>query len=85
MVISPFLGPFAKERLADAGISYADATSNLRFVVSRPAVFIETEGAVRNPWLENVPLRSLQGRRSSRVVQAFLDYQTPTAHSHWER
>ena len=77
MVISPFLGPASKERLADAGISYADATGNMRFVVSRPAVFIETEGAVRNPWRENVPLRSLQGRRSARVVRAFLDYQPP--------
>ena len=74
MVISPFLGPAAKERLADAGISYADATGNMRFVTSRPAVFIETEGAVRNPWRENAPLRSLQGRRSARVVRAFLDY-----------
>ena len=77
MVVSPFLGPSAKERLADAGISYADATGNMRFVTSRPAVFIETEGAVRNPWRENVPLRSLQGRRSARVVRAFLDYQPP--------
>ena len=77
MVISPFLGPSAKERLADAGISYADATGNMRFVTNRPAVFIETEGAVRNPWRENVPLRSLQGRRSARVVRAFPDYQPP--------
>ena len=77
MVISPFLGPAAKERLAYAGISYADATGNMRFTTSRPAVFIETEGAVRNPWRENVPLRSLQGRRSARVVRAFLDYQPP--------
>lgn len=77
MVISPFLGHSARERLADAGISYADATGNLRFVTSRPAVFIETAGAVRNPWRENVPLRSLQGRRSARVVRAFLDYEPP--------
>ena len=77
MVISPFLGPSAKERLAGAGISYADATGNMRFVSSRPAVFIETEGAVRNPWRENVPLRSLQGRRSARVVRAFLDHLPP--------
>ena len=77
LVISPFLGPSAKERLADAGISYADATGNMRFVTDRPAVFIETEGAVRNPWRENVPLRSLQGRRSARVVRAFLDYRPP--------
>ena len=77
MVISPFLGPSAKERLTDAGISYADATGNMRFVTTRPAVFIETEGAVRNPWRENAPLRSLQGRRSARVVRAFLDYRPP--------
>ena len=77
MVISPFLGPSAKERLAEAGISYADTTGNMRFVTSRPAVFIETEGAVRNPWRENVPLRSLQGRRSGRVVRAFLDHRPP--------
>ena len=71
MVISPFLGPAAKERLADAGISYADATGNMCFVTDRPAVFIETEGAVCNPWRENVPLQSLQGRRSARVVRAW--------------
>ena len=77
MVIAPFLGPSAKERLAEAGISYADATGNMRFVTNRPAVFIETEGAIRNPWRENVPLRSLQGRRSARVVRALLDYRPP--------
>ena len=77
MVISPFLGPSAKERLTDAGISYADATGNMRFVTNRPAVFIETAGAIRNPWRENAPLRSLQGRRSARVVRAFLDYRPP--------
>ena len=77
MVVSPFLGPSAKERLADAGISYADATGNMRFATDRPAVFIQTEGEVRNPWRENVPLRSLQGRRSARVVRAFLDYRPP--------
>ena len=77
MVISPFLGPSAKERLTDAGISYADATGNMRFVTTRPAVFIETAGAIRNPWRENTPLRSLQGRRSGRVVRAFLDYRPP--------
>ena len=77
MVMSPFIGPSAKERLADAGVSYADATGNMRLVASRPAVFIETEGAVRNPWRENVPLRSLQGRRSARVVRAFLDHRPP--------
>lgn len=77
MVVAPFLGPSARERLAEAGISYADATGNIRFVTNRPAAFIETQGAVRNPWRETVRLRSLQGRRSARVVRAFLDYRPP--------
>ena len=77
MVVAPFLGPSARERLAEAGISFADATGNLRLVITRPAVFIEALGAVRNPWRENLPLRSLGGSRSGRIVRAFLDYQPP--------
>ena len=77
MVIAPFLGPSAKDRLAEAGISFADATGNLRLVSNRPAIFIEASGAVRNPWRENLPLRSLKGNRSGRIVRAFLDYCPP--------
>ena len=77
MVVAPFLGPSARERLAEAGISYADATGNIRLVASRPGVFIEASGATRNPWRENRPLNSLRGGRSGRVVRAFLDYCPP--------
>ena len=77
MVVAPFLGPSAKDRLAEAGFSFADATGNLRLVSNRPAIFIEASGAVRNPWRENLPLRSLKGNRSGRIVRAFLDYCPP--------
>ena len=77
MVVAPFLGPSARDRLAEAGISFVDATGNVRLVSSSPAVFIEAAGAVRNPWRENLPLRSLRGGRSGRVVRAFLDYRPP--------
>ena len=77
MVVAPFLGPSAKDRLAEAGISFADSTGNLRLVSGRPAVFIEAAGAVRNPWRENLSLRSLRGSRSGRVVRALLDHRPP--------
>ena len=77
MIVAPFLGPSAKDRLAEAGISFADATGNMRLVISRPAIFIEASGAARNPWRENLPLRSLKGKRSGRVVRAFLDHCPP--------
>jgi hypothetical protein len=77
MLVSTYLSPLARERLTEAGISYADATGNLRFTVDRPAVYIETQGADRNPFRENRPLHSLKGGRAARVVRGLLDYRPP--------
>ena len=77
LLISSFLSPLARERLEAAGISYADSTGNLRFFAERPAVFIQTQGADRNPFRESRSLRSLKGGRAARAVRAFLDYRPP--------
>ena len=77
MLVSTYLSPLTRERLAEAGISYADSTGNLRLTVDRPAVFIETQGADKNPFREERPLRSLKGGRAARVVRGLLDYPTP--------
>ena len=76
-LISSFLSPLARERFEAAGISYADSTGNLRFFADRPAVFIQTQGADRNPFRESRALRSLKGGRAARAVRAFLDYRPP--------
>lgn len=77
MLVSTYLSPRTRERLVAAGMSYADSTGNIRFAVDRPAVFIETQGADRNPFPEDRPLRSLKGRRTARVVRGLLDYRPP--------
>ncbi|MDE2838716.1 MAG: type IV toxin-antitoxin system AbiEi family antitoxin [Chloroflexota bacterium] len=77
MLVSTYLSPLTRERLAKAGISYADSTGNIRFTIERPAVYIETQGADRNPFRDERPLRSLKGGRAGRVVRGLLDYQTP--------
>ena len=77
MLVSTYLSPLTRERLAEAGISYADSTGNIRFTVDRPAVYIETQGADRNPFREERPLQSLKGSRTARVVRGLLDYRTP--------
>ena len=77
LLVSPYLSPLARERLTEAGISYADATGNLRFIVDRPAVYIEIQGADRNPFRENRPLHSLKGGRAARVARGLLDYRPP--------
>ncbi len=77
LVVAPFVGSSARERLAAAGFSYADATGNLRFTSQRPAVFIEAVGASRNPWREAMPLRTLKGGKAGRAVRALLDFRPP--------
>ena len=77
LLVSSFLSPLTRERLVAAGMSYADSTGNIRFSVDRPAVFIETQGADRNPFREDRRLRSLKGSSAARVVRALLDYRAP--------
>ena len=77
MVLAPYLGQTAQNELAEEGISFADMTGNIRFVLNRPAVFIEAKGAKRNPLRERIPLKSLRGRGTGRVVRGLLDYAPP--------
>ena len=77
ILVSTYLSPLTRERLAEAGISYADSTGNIRFTVDRPAVYIETQGENRNPYREERPLQSLKGGRTARVVRGLMDYRTP--------
>ena len=77
MLVSTYLSPLTRERLAEAGIGYADSTGNIRFTVDRPAVYIETQGADKNPFREERPLQSLKGGRAARVARGLLDYRTP--------
>ena len=77
LLLSAFLSPLARERLVEAGISYADSTGNLRLSADKPAIFIETQGQDKNPFRENRPLQSLKGSRAARAVRSFLDYRPP--------
>ena len=77
LLVSAYLSPLTRERLTAAGISYADSTGNIRFAVDRPAVYIEIQGADRNPCREERPLRSLKGGRAARVARGLLDYRPP--------
>ena len=61
MLVSTYLSPLTRERLAEAGISYADSTGNIRFTVDRPAVYIETQGADKNPFRDETSAPVAQG------------------------
>jgi hypothetical protein len=77
LVVAPFLSARARELLRDAGASYADATGNVRIALPKPGLFIEAEGARKDPTREKRPLASLKGPAAGRVIRALCDVRPP--------
>src|SRR5262249_9699609 len=62
MLVATYLPPSARAWLEERGVSYADATGNLRVVLDRPALFLRDQGADHDPWRgPGRPRGTLQG------------------------
>jgi len=77
LIAAPFIGPTLRAFLVDRGVSFADATGNLRLLSDSPGLFVERQGASRDPWPSDETLRSLRGRASGRAVRALIDFRPP--------
>jgi hypothetical protein len=78
LVVARYLSPRAREALTEAGMSYLDATGNIRIAVREPAVFVATQGANRDPWRSpERPTNSLRGKPAARVVRTLVDLRPP--------
>ncbi len=78
LLLCLFVGEGARSKLRDSEINYIDTTGNSRIVIDRPAVFIETTGAQKNPHREtDKPLLSLKGAGAGRAVRALCDFEPP--------
>lgn len=73
LIVSPYLSPSTRERLREAEISFLDLTGNARLVMSKPGLFIETQGASEDPDRKVRPARSLSGPKAGRIVRALID------------
>lgn len=74
VVAARYLASSVRDALAAEGVSYADATGNMRIVLDRPAVFISSQGEDRDPWRKGRPRGTLKGEPAARVSRALLDY-----------
>jgi hypothetical protein len=77
LVVSSFLSELARDRLQKAGANYLDMTGNARVALQRPALLIETQGAVKDPSPPPQRVRSLKGSKASRIVRALCDWRPP--------
>jgi hypothetical protein len=77
VVAASYLSPTLRITLVKRGVSYADATGNVRLVSDRPGLFVERQGAIKDPWPADGILQSLRGRGASRAVRALVDFRPP--------
>jgi hypothetical protein len=78
MLVARYLPPSARAWLEERGVSYADATGNLRVALERPALFLHDKGTDHDPWRgPGRPRGTLQGPPAARVVRALVDFTPP--------
>ncbi len=74
VVAARYLSASVRDALAEEGLSYVDATGNVRIVMDSPAVFVSSQGEDRDPWRKGRPRGTLKGEPAARVARALLDY-----------
>ena len=77
VLVAPFLSSRTRDRLEERGVGYIDLTGNVRVVLDRPALFVQTSGAEHDPRREERPARTLKGAKAGRIVRALCDYAPP--------
>lgn len=75
LLFSRFLSARARELLIEHAISYVDATGNVR--ITSPALFVQLEGARKDPERNAVPRSSLRGPVTGRIVRYLCETKTP--------
>jgi hypothetical protein len=77
LVVAPFLTRSTRERLRGSDLNYLDLTGNVRLILSRPGLYVETQGATEDPSPAGKPGRSLRGPKAGRIVRALCDFPPP--------
>lgn len=77
LVVSTFLTPSTRERLRAANLNFLDLTGNVRLVLARPGLYVETRGADVDPSPKRPPGRSLRGAKAARIVRTLCDFELP--------
>lgn len=74
MVVAPFLSPSCREKLKKLGLNYLDFTGNVRISLDAPGLYIEAEGADKNPVSSERNARTLKGSKAGRIARELVDF-----------
>lgn len=75
LIAARYLSGPVRAKLTEAGLSYVDATGNMRVEVSRPGLYLADRGADRDPWRgPGRPRGTLKGEPAARIVRTIADF-----------
>lgn len=77
LVVAPWLSQRTREALTANDINYLDLTGNALLRLDNPVVYLQTEGAARNPAPGPRPAASLRGDKAARLVRLLADVRPP--------
>lgn len=76
MIVAPYISPRTRELLTEERISFLDLTGNVRLHLDYPGLFIETQGAARDPAGSPRP-RGLRGAKVGALARVLIDAHPP--------
>ncbi len=77
LVVAPWLSQRTQELLSDQGLNYLDLTGNALIRLDDPTVYLQTQGATKDP---NPPQRSkasVHGPKAGRLIRLLIDVRPP--------
>jgi hypothetical protein len=77
VVAAPFLSELTRATLQQAGVGFLDMTGNTFIRSDRPALFVSSTGASRDPSPSDDKLRGLGGRGAAGAVRALVEFRPP--------
>lgn len=79
IVLSRYLSPGARKACVRYGMGYADETGAMRLRMASPAVFIERQGAAKNPKPREPSAASMRGQAAARIARALVSAVLPAS------
>jgi len=75
LIAARYLSPPVRAKHTAAGLSYVDATGNMRVEVSRPGLYLADRGADRDPWRgPGHPRGTLKGEPAAKIVRTIANF-----------
>jgi len=77
LLVTPWLSRRTQELLAAEGLNYLDLTGNALIALEHPALYIETQGASKDPFPPPKSKARVQGPKAGRLIRLLVDVRPP--------